>query len=56
MLSEIEKDKYYMLSFICGIYKMEQTNDYNKIETDSAIENKLAVTGGERKGGGARLG
>ena len=41
MLSEIswaERDKYYMLSLICGISKMKQVNEYNKTETDSQIE------------------
>ena len=40
MLSEIsqtEKDKYCMISFICGILKIQQTSEYNKIEADSQI-------------------
>ena len=40
MLSEIsktEKDKYYTLSFICGILKIKQRNEYNKTETDPQI-------------------
>ena len=38
MLSDItqtEKDKYCILSLICGIQKIKQMNDYNKRETDS---------------------
>ena len=40
MLSEIaqtEKHKYCMLSLICGIYKIKQSDEHNKIETDSQI-------------------
>ena len=40
MLSEIsqaEKDKYSMLSLICGIRKIKQMSEYNKTETDSWI-------------------
>ena len=39
MLSEIsqtEKDKYCMISLICGTYKI-QANEYNKKESDSQI-------------------
>ena len=39
MLSEMsEKDKYYMISLICGIYKIKQMNEYNKTKTDSQIQ------------------
>ena len=48
-ISQTEKDKYCMISLICGILKIKQTNEYNKTETDT--ENKLVVTSGERKGG-----
>lgn len=37
------------MSFICGIQKIKQMNRYNKPETDSDIENKPAVTSGERE-------
>ena len=40
MLSEIsqtEKDIYCMISLICRIQKMQQTNEFNKKETDSQI-------------------
>ena len=56
MLSEIsqtEKDKYCMISLLCRIWKIKQTGEYNKKETDSDIENKPVVTSGERKGVGA---
>ena len=38
MLSEIsqtEKDKYCMISLICGIQKIQQTSECNKKEVDS---------------------
>ena len=40
MLSEIsqtERDKYCMISPICGIQKTQQTNEYNKKESESQI-------------------
>ena len=52
MLSEMsEKDKYCMLSLICGIWKIKQTSEYNKTNRLTDIENKLVVTSGEREGG-----
>ena len=39
-LSEIgqtEKNKSCMISHICGFYKIQQTVEYNKKETDSQI-------------------
>ena len=30
-----EKDKYSMISLICGIWKMKQTDIYNKKEINS---------------------
>ena len=54
MLSEIrqtEKDKYCMISLICGIQKLIQTSAYNKkINRFTDIENELVVTSEERKG------
>ena len=41
MLSEIsqtQKDKYYMLLFVCWISKMKQIDQYNKTKTDSPIQ------------------
>ena len=40
MLSEIswtEKDKYCMVSLVCGIWKIQQSSEYNKKEADSQI-------------------
>ena len=33
-----DKDKYCMLPLTCGVWKLKQTNQYNKAETDSQIE------------------
>ena len=49
-ISQTKKDKYCMISLICGIQKMKQTSEYNK-KVDSDIEKKLAVTSGEKRGG-----
>ena len=41
MLSEIsptEKDKYWMISLICGILNIQQTSKYNKKEADPQIQ------------------
>ena len=43
MLSEIsktEKDKYYTLSFICGILKIKQRNEYNKTEEETITDRR----------------
>ena len=40
-----------MMLLICGIWKIQYASEYNKEETDSHIENKLAVTSGERDEG-----
>ena len=40
MLSEIsqtEKDRYCMVSLICGILKIQQISEYNKKQTDSQV-------------------
>ena len=36
-ISQTEKDKYCMISLICGILKIQQTIEYNKKEADSQI-------------------
>ena len=54
MLSEIshtKKDRYRMVSLICGIYKTKQMNKHNKTNRDTDTENKEVVAGG-RGGGG----
>ena len=41
MLSEIsqtEKEKYCMISLIRGIYKIQQSSEYNEKEADSQIQ------------------
>ena len=48
-----EKDKYCMISLICGISKIQQTNEFNKKEADSDIESKSVVTSASRGGEGA---
>ena len=46
-----------MLSLKCEIYKIKQTSEYNKIETDvTAIENKLVVIREEREWGRGEMG
>ena len=56
MLSEM-LDKCCMLSLKCEIYKIKQTSEYNKIETDvTAVENKLVVTREEREWGRGEMG
>ena len=37
-ISQTEKDKYCMLSLICGILKIQQTGEYTKKEADSQIQ------------------
>ena len=33
-ISQTEKDKYCMVSLICGIWKIQQASEYNKKEAD----------------------
>ena len=47
-ISQTEKDKCCMISLKFGILKIIQTNIYNKTETLTDLEKKLAVTSGER--------
>ena len=49
-LSGKKAEKYCMMSLICGILKIQQTNEYNQKEADINIENKLMVTRGEGVG------
>ena len=49
-ISQTEKDKYCMISFIWNL-KNKTNYEYNKKEIDSYIKSKLVVTIGERKGG-----
>ena len=38
IISQADKDKYYVFSLIRGILRIKQTNEYNKTETDSLIQ------------------
>ena len=46
-LSRTEKDKYHMISLICGIFKMIQINLFNRNRLTD-IENKCMVIKVER--------
>ena len=54
MLSEMsEKDKYCMISLICGNLKTHETSKYNNNKKRSRltdVEDKLVVTSEERPG------
>ena len=55
-VSQTEKDKYHMISLICGIKKTKGTNELiYKTEIAIDVENNLVVTMGER-GGKDKLG
>ena len=43
-VSQTEKDKYHMLSLICGILKNDTNGLTYKTGTDSDLENELMVT------------
>ena len=45
-----------MISLICGISKIQQTNEFNKKEADSDIESKSVVTSASREGRGLHRG
>ena len=49
-ISQTEKDKHYVITYMSNL--KNKTNEYNKTKTDSDIENKFAITSGERKKGG----
>ena len=38
VISQTQKDKYYMLLFVCWISKMKQISQYNKTKTDLLIQ------------------
>ena len=49
-VSQTEKDKYYMISLLCGIQKIKQNSGYNEKKNRlTDIERKLVVTSGKRK-------
>ena len=37
-INKKEKDKYHMISLICGLWEIKQISKQNKIETDSWIQ------------------
>ena len=46
-----------MLSLKCEIYKIKQTSEYSKIETDlTDVKNKLVVTSEEKAWGRGKMG
>ena len=47
---ELEKDKYCMISPICGIKKIQQTSKYNKKEAYRYREQTSGYQWGERRG------
>ena len=51
-VSQTEKDKYYMISLICGTKKNYINELISKTEIDSDIKNELMVTKGESGWGG----
>ena len=53
-MKSTEKDKYYMISLICGIFKMIQIKLIYKIEIDSQTQ-KTNLWLSKRKGGGERI-
>ena len=46
-ITQMEKDKYCMISFVCVIQEIQLTSQRNRQEADSQIENKLVVTSEE---------
>ena len=56
-ISQRDKDKYCMISLICGIYKTQQTSEQNKKRSRlTNIEYKPVVTSGEREEGRGKSG
>ena len=53
-ISETEKDKYSVITYMWNL--KNKTNEQNKTEIDSDIENKLVVTSGEKEGGRGKPG
>ena len=49
-----EKDKFHIISLICGIWKKRCKWIFDKVKTD--IKNKLTVTKGEKGWGRDKLG
>ena len=53
-ISQMEKDKYHMISLICGICKTNKINEQTKSNKTKYVdtENKVVVTSGEGVGMG----
>ena len=51
-VSQTEKDKYWMISLICGIQKNDTNEIICKTEKLTDLENEFMVTMGEGCGGG----
>lgn len=49
-ISQTEKDKYCMMSLMCGVWKTTQMHTYSQTDSDSEVENKPVVTSRERAG------
>ena len=49
-LEKSDKDKYYLLSLICGTLKMKQGNEYNRNRVTD-LGSKLVITSGKREAG-----
>ena len=54
-ISQIIRQICYVITYMWNL-KIKQTNVYDKTETDSVMDNKLAVTSEEKEGGGERQG
>ena len=54
-ISQTEKDKYYMISLICGIRKIIQMNAYTIQKQIHRHKNKIVVTKGEKEGGEGQI-
>ena len=50
-----DKDKYYLLSLICGTLKMKQGNEYNGNRVTD-LGSKLVITSGKREEGRGKRG
>ena len=55
MLNEIKKDKQYTLPLTCGMKKIKQVNEYNKIDSQTQRKNRLVVTSREQQNNGRGL-
>ena len=54
-ISQIEKDKYCMISLIFGIHKTEKNKHCKQAEIVTDTENKQTVARGKEEGAGEKL-